>query len=371
MITGVGAEVDDIADEAVHGDRPGGHDRVDGFQVDLLGPHGVGPSAPDELVHDIARQHVGRTHEPGHERRRWSLVDLGRRADLLDASLREDGDPVAHGERLVLVVGHVDERDARLLLDRLELQLHLLSQLQVQGTQGFVQQQHPRSIHERPSESDTLSLASRQLPRSTRAVALQAHHPQSFLDAPSSIVPGNFADHQPIAHVVPDVHVREQGVVLEHGVDVPLVRRPPRHVHPVQQHPALGGRLETRDHAQGGRLARAGRAEHREELTGRDVQVDAGDRDHLAVELPDAVQPDRRERLGTPGDDGWLHSDRHGLLVMRGIPGGGWVLALETGWPKGGASVSGVSRPARDATARPGLQSGYVRPPRRRSDTPG
>ena len=47
------------------------------------------------------------------------LVDLGGRADLLDPALVEDRDPVAHRQRLVLVVRDVDERDpADLALDR-------------------------------------------------------------------------------------------------------------------------------------------------------------------------------------------------------------------------------------------------------------
>ena len=41
------------------------------------------------------------------------LVDLLRRPDLLDPAVRHHGQPVGHREGLLLVVGHVDERDAR------------------------------------------------------------------------------------------------------------------------------------------------------------------------------------------------------------------------------------------------------------------
>ena len=70
------------------------------------------------------------------------LVDVGRRPDLLDASLVEDGEAVAHRERLLLVVRDVDERDAELALERLEEDLHLLAQLQVERAERLVEQEH-------------------------------------------------------------------------------------------------------------------------------------------------------------------------------------------------------------------------------------
>ncbi len=116
----------------------------------------------------------------------------------------------------------------------------------------------------------------------------------------------HLADHQPVAHVVRDVHVREQGVVLEHGVDVPFVGRQPRHVRAVEEHPTLGRQLEARDHAQGRGLARTGRPEHREELAGRDVEVDARHRHHLAVQLADGLEPHRGTGGRRRGRRRWL-----------------------------------------------------------------
>ena len=73
------------------------------------------------------------------------LVDLGRRADLLDPAVVEHGQAVAHGQRLLLVVRHVDEGDADLLLDPLELDLHLLAELEVERAERLVEQQHARA----------------------------------------------------------------------------------------------------------------------------------------------------------------------------------------------------------------------------------
>ena len=70
------------------------------------------------------------------------LVDLLGRAELLDDAVVHDRDAVRHRERLLLVVRHVDERDPDLALDALELDLHLLAQLEVERAERLVEQQH-------------------------------------------------------------------------------------------------------------------------------------------------------------------------------------------------------------------------------------
>ena len=87
------------------------------------------------------------------------LVDLDRRADLLDAALVEHGDAIGHRQCLVLIVGDEDEGDADLALDLLELDLHLLAQFQVECAEGLIEEQHLRAVHERPRERDPLTLA--------------------------------------------------------------------------------------------------------------------------------------------------------------------------------------------------------------------
>jgi hypothetical protein len=73
----------------------------------------------------------------------WS-VDLGGGAPANRSARRalvHDRDAVAHRERLFLVVGHEDERDADLALDALELELHHLAQLEVEGAERLVEQE--------------------------------------------------------------------------------------------------------------------------------------------------------------------------------------------------------------------------------------
>ena len=109
------------------------------------------------------------------------LVDLGGRPDLLDAAAVEDREPVAHRQRLVLVVGHVDERDPDLALDSLQLDLHLLAELQVERAERLVEQEHLRSVDERAGERDALA-AARELARPPPAVARQLDGRERLVD---------------------------------------------------------------------------------------------------------------------------------------------------------------------------------------------
>ena len=91
------------------------------------------------------------------------LVDLDGRADLLDPAVVHHRDPVAHRQRLLLVVGDVDEGDADLALDPLQLELQALAQLQVEGAERLVEEQHLRQVDQRPGERDPLLLAAGEL----------------------------------------------------------------------------------------------------------------------------------------------------------------------------------------------------------------
>ena len=75
------------------------------------------------------------------------------------------GDAVAHRQRLVLVVGDVDERDPERLLDALELDLQVHAQARVERAERLVEQQHRRLEHERARQRDALLLAAGELRR--------------------------------------------------------------------------------------------------------------------------------------------------------------------------------------------------------------
>ncbi len=192
-VSRVGPDVDDLAD--------GSPDRglvvcdlcIRIGQPDLLGPDGEDAVLADDGARRLPGQQVAGPDEPGDEGRGRVLVDVGRRADLLDPAAVEDRQAVAHGERLFLVVGDVDEGDPDLRLDRLQLDLHLLAKLQVQRAQRLVQQQHAGTVHQGARQRHPLPLAARQLrrlgvPRTPRAgpcAAPRGRVPGARASAPS------------------------------------------------------------------------------------------------------------------------------------------------------------------------------------------
>ncbi len=97
---------------------------------------------------------------------------------------------------------------------------------------------------------------------------------------------------QAVADVLGDVHVREEGVVLEDRVHVPVVGRDAGDRSPVEEDLALGRLLEPGDHAQGRRLAAAGRPEQAREGAARDLQRHPVDRDDIAEPLRDVDELD-------------------------------------------------------------------------------
>ncbi len=177
----------------------------------------------------------------------------------------------------------VDEGHAQLLVQRLQLVLHVLAQLLVQRAERLVHQHQLGFEHQRARQGDALLLAAGELRGIALGEALHAHHLQGMVDTLGALGGGKLAHGERVLDVLRDREVREQRVVLEHHADVALVRR-----HGVEQGTfeadlAAGRKLEAGQHHQAGRLAGAGRAEQRQELALIDVQVQVLDHQGLAV----------------------------------------------------------------------------------------
>ncbi|MNO97278.1 hypothetical protein D3C76_889790 [compost metagenome] len=174
-------------------------------------------------------------------------------------------------------MGDEDEGDAQLALQLFQLALHLFAQLQVQRAKRLVQQQYPWPVDQRAGQGHALALAAGELRRLAFAVARQGDHGQRLFGAGMALGLGHAFYLQPIGDVVAHVHVREQGVVLEHGVDVTLVGRYASGFDAMDADRAAVRLLEAGDQAQAGGLARTGRPEHGEEFAVIDVDADLVD----------------------------------------------------------------------------------------------
>ena len=239
-----------------------------------------------------AVQDVALADKVRHEGVLRLVIDINGGADLLDAALGHDHHRVRHGQGLLLIVGHEHKGNAGGLLDLLQLLLHILAQLQIQGGQRLVQQQHLGLAHQSPGDGYPLLLPAG---KAGDAAVLKAgegnqgeHIPHLLLDFRF----GHLLLPQGEGHVLKHVQMGEQGIALEHGVHVALVGGHIVDVLPHEDNVPLIGALKPADEPQGGCLAAAGGTQQGEKLIVIDVQTDVVQH-YLAVKgLGDVFQLD-------------------------------------------------------------------------------
>src|SRR5438093_11822544 len=108
-------------------------------------------------------QQIARADEVGNEGRGRLVVDIERIADLLEDAFIHHGDPIGHGEGLLLVVRDVDGRDVQLLLDATDLIAHAHAELRVDIRERLVTEETFRTEDARSGERDALLLPSGEL----------------------------------------------------------------------------------------------------------------------------------------------------------------------------------------------------------------
>ncbi len=223
--------------------------------VNLLRAQAECPCLAEHCPGRLTGEQIGGAYESGDELGGRLFVDLSGGGDLLDAAGIEDGHPVRHRERLFLIVGHEDERDPHVALDGFEFHLHLLAQFEVQGAEGLVKQQHPRSVHQCAGQGHSLPLPARQLLGPAVGILGKSHLGQGLGRPFLTLLLRHLLDAQAVLDVLHDTHVRKEGVVLEDRVDITVEGRNRGDVHSAERDGSGGGQFETRDHPQHGGLA--------------------------------------------------------------------------------------------------------------------
>ena len=201
-----------------------------------------------------------------------------------------DRDRVGHRHRLLLVVRDVDEREPELALDALQLELHLLAELQVERAQRLVEQEHLRAVDQRARERHALLLTAGQLARLALVEPFEPDDAEQLARPSLELILRHLLPAEPERDVLEDVQVRKERVALKDGVHLALVGRHARDgLAGDLDRPAVG-LLEAADHPQRGRLAAARRAEQREERARGDLERQVVDRQHVAEPLRDVRQ---------------------------------------------------------------------------------
>ena len=168
----------------------------------------------------------GRADEPGDELVRGMVVELERRADLLDHAVAQDDDLVGEGHRLDLVVGDVDHGGVEPLVEPRELDAHLHAQRGVEVGERLVEQEDLRLAHDGAADGDALALAAGELPWACgRDSGSSWRRSRRLVDLGVALRLGHAGEAQREGHVVAHRHVRVERVGLEHHGEAALVGR--------------------------------------------------------------------------------------------------------------------------------------------------
>ena len=240
--------------------------------MDALGPDGN--SERGIAAEAGAGDEIRLADEIGDEAAARIVVDILRPADLQDMAVAHDRDAVRHRERLLLVMGDQHEGDARLLLEALQLALHLLAQLQVERRKRLVEQQHAGLGRQGTGQRHALLLAARELGGPAAGKPLEPHHGQGLGNSDADLRRRPLAHLEPEGDILRDVQMGKQRIALEDGIDRPLLRREGGHILRADADAARRRRLEAGDEAKQGRLAAARGAEQGEELVVADRHAD-------------------------------------------------------------------------------------------------
>ena len=151
------------------------------------------------------------------------IIDIERRADLLDDAVAQDDDPVGHGHGLDLVMGDIDGRRLQPLMQFLDLGAHLHAQFGVEIGQGLVEEEHRRIAHDGAAHGDALALAAGEFARVAREIGLEIEDLRGPADLLVDLALRALRQLQREAHVVLDVHMRVERVILEDHGDVAVL----------------------------------------------------------------------------------------------------------------------------------------------------
>ena len=209
------------------------------------------------VFYHMSGDDIALSHEVCHITVHGLIVDVLGRTYLLDLSVLHDHDLIGHGQGLFLVMGHIDESNAYLLLYALKLILHLLAELQVQCPQRLIQKKHLGLIDQGPGYGHSLLLASGKQGHILLLKALQAYELQHLHDLLLYHVPAHLLDLEAEGDIFINIHMGEEGILLEHGIKLPLIGRHIAYVLPVKIHLALDGLQEASEDTEQGGLAAA------------------------------------------------------------------------------------------------------------------
>ena len=170
-------------------------------------------------------QYIALTDKVGDERIDGFIIYIDGGSDLLDAAFAHHNDGIAQGQCFFLVVGHVDEGDTKGFVHFLQFHLHVLTHLQVEGCQGFVEQQHFGLVDDGAGDGNALLLAAGEGVYIAVFVIGHTYHLQGLFHLLLDNCGRQLFKLQAESDIVEYIQVREQRIFLKHGIDRAFMRR--------------------------------------------------------------------------------------------------------------------------------------------------
>ena len=239
----------------------------------------------------IEEVHLRAADEGTDEQVARIIVQILRSIDLLHEAVLHDDDTGSHGHSFGLVMRDVDEGRLQTLMELGDLGTHLNAELSIQVGQRLVEQEDLRVTNDSAAQRDALTLTTGQSLRLTVEQLLDGQDLGSFTDQLIDLILRLLAELEAERHVVIHGHVRIQSIVLENHRDVAILRSNVVHETIADVELALGNLFQTGDHAQGGGLTAARRANQNDELLILDVEAEVRNSSNVArVDLVDVIQ---------------------------------------------------------------------------------
>ena len=226
------------------------------------------------IIQHFARNDIGFPYEISHIAVDWRIVNILRGTDLLNLSVAHDNDFVRHRQRFFLVVCDKNKGNADLLLDPFQLVLHLLAQLQIQCSERFVKQQDLRLIDQRPGNGNSLLLSSGEQCNIFLFISFEADQLQHLHDFLLDHVLAHLFDLQAEGNIVINIHMREKGIFLEYGIQLPLIGRQLCNILTVKNDFSLGRFKETSQNSEQCCFAAPGGSEQGHKLILLNIKID-------------------------------------------------------------------------------------------------
>ena len=164
--------------------------------------------------------HGRRADEFGDEEIGRMIIDIERRADLLDDAVAQDDDAIGHGHGFDLVMRDIDGRRLQPLMQFLDLGAHLHAQFGVEIGQGLVEEKHRRIAHDGAAHGDALALAAGEFARIAGEIGFEIENARRPADLLVDLALRALRKLEREAHIVLDVHMRVERVILKDHRDV-------------------------------------------------------------------------------------------------------------------------------------------------------